>query len=165
MAAALPATAVDQEPEPGPEPGPEIDEVAAAFNHSRLWRPGGPAGVEGGGDGGAAPAAEQTGDKGQPARRGCGRRRYADDVRHYAVWHVPGDRDAVGVWSGPFPDVWKALQARLPDKNYVRNDGVALRRASTFDDAIALWKKEARLPKHGIDNLDTAFHFHCYPVD
>ena len=123
-----------------PEPEPEIEELGAAFNRARLS--GDPPGV------GPGPS---TGD-----RRGCGRRRYAADVRHYAVWHVPGDSDAVGVWTGPYPAVWRALRERLPGKQYGK--GVALHSAPTFDKAFELWESEAW--KHDIYDLDKAFKCH-----
>ncbi len=51
------------------------------------------------------------------ARRAPGMPR-GEDRRFYVVWHVPGDDEARGIWSGGFPRVWNELQSRLPRQTF-----------------------------------------------
>ena len=98
-----------------------------------------------------SPAAAGPGPEGQPAAepptaaerqpsRGTARPA-ALDLRAYAVWRVPGRPDAVGVWFGPHPECWAAIEAACPNGRY--QGGVRLRRFNTLPEARAGYLREA----------------------
>ena len=77
----------------------------------------------------------------------------AGDLRHYAVWHIPGADNVFGVFTGQHPVVWTRICQHLPGGRYP-GSGARLRRTDTLLDAITLYRSErarnmplcARLP-------------------
>ena len=66
------------------------------------------------------------------------------DIRHYSVTHVPYPTIGIGVYSGPFPDIWDKilLQGHNHDGNSLCGSGIRLSRHHTFDEAIDRFKAD-----------------------
>jgi hypothetical protein len=79
------------------------------------------------------------------------------EARHYAVWSVPNDQEACGIWTGAYPRVWRELERRLPRGRY-EGSQAHLRRAASFEAAVEIWHAEAR--RRGVAAEDMIIHRH-----
>jgi hypothetical protein len=66
----------------------------------------------------------------------------AGDIRHYAVWLLPGYPQHLGVWTGSHPGLWDHILQLCPDGKY--STKVKLRRYPTLEEAVEGWKRGAR---------------------
>ena len=70
------------------------------------------------------------------------------DVRHYAVWNIPGADDVFGVFTGKYPEVWMEICRHLRGGKFP-GSGARLHRMHTLLDAITLYREEhARYFRH-----------------
>ena len=63
------------------------------------------------------------------------------DIRHYAVWVLPGNPQGRGIWSGPHPDCWDSILVLCPGGRY--GGAARLRRFATLEAARAGYEAEA----------------------
>lgn len=72
------------------------------------------------------------------------------EVRYYLVFSNPGDHSSVGLWEGPHPQTWAALERTLRGGKLL-GSGARLVRMPSRQAAVERWEREApgeNLPVH-----------------